>query len=231
MLPDHGATLAKGAAGDYDAEFTLLAQRLVADGLGASTLLLGSQPDDDTTPWYVRSVTAAGWYAAYWDRIEAAMSAVPGTSFTFEWDPGDSGTSPVPPSAMYPGDAAVDMIGTDAFDEVPAGVPASQQWGGVLGRADGPTWTATFAREHHKPLAVAMWGVVPTADGGGGDSAAYVTDVLAWAAGQGVACCVLWDYGDWAVGGGGFPAAYAALVTAVGSAVDAATSGNGGTSP
>jgi hypothetical protein len=228
MLPAHGATLAEGAAGAYDAEFTLLAQRLVADGLGSATLLVGAQPDDVGTPWYVPSVAAARQYVAYWDRIEAAMSAVPGSSFTFEWDPGDSGTSPVPPSAMYPGNAAVGLVGTDAFDEVPAGMAPYEQWAQVLDRTYGPTWAATFAAGHGKPLSVTMWGVVPTADGGGGDSAAYVTGVLTWASHVGVSQCVLWDYGSWAIGGGGFPTAYAALVQAAGSAP---TSENAGSAP
>ncbi len=216
MLPNHGATLAQGAEGAYDGEFTLLAQRLVAAGLGGADLLVGWQPDDAGTPWYVGTAAAAGWYVAYWDRIAAAMRAVPGASFVFEWDPGDAGSSPVRPAAMYPGNAAVDVVGTDAFDTTSPTTPQGEQWAHVLDRTGGPTWAATFAAQHHRLLAVAMWGVVPAAAGGGGDAPAFVTGLLDWAAGQGVTMCVLWDYGSWSISGGSFPAAYSALVAAVG---------------
>jgi hypothetical protein len=221
MLPNHGASLAQGAQGAYDAEFTLLAQRLVSDGLGGAVLLVGWQPADTGTPWYVGTDAAAVLYVQYWDRIAAAMKAVPGATFVFEWDPGDSGTSPVRPASMYPGNAAVDVVGTDAFDVVPHGVPQAKQWASVFGRSGGPTWAATFAAQHHRLLALAMWGVVPAAAGGGGDAPAFVSDVLAWAAEQGVAMCVLWDYGTWAISGGTFPASYAGLVAAVGPGANA----------
>lgn len=221
MLPDHGASLAQGAQGAYDAEFTLLAQRLVSEGLGGAVLLVGWQPGDTGTPWYVGSDAAARWYVQYWDRIAAAMKAVPGAAFVFEWDPGDSGSSQVPPASMYPGNAAVDVVATDAFDVVPRGVPQTRQWASVLGRTGGPTWAATFAARHHRLLALAMWGVVPAVAGGGGDAPDFVSDVLAWAAEQGVAMCVLWDYGSWAISGGTFPASYAGLVAAVGPGANA----------
>lgn len=226
MLPDRGATLAQGAAGAYDAEFTLLAQRLVAAGLGGADLLVGWQPDDGGTPWYVDSAAAAGWYVQYWDRIAAAMKAVPGASFVFEWDPGDSGSSPVRPAAMYPGNGAVDVVGTDAFDTMPHTLSQTKQWADVLDRTGGPTWAAVFAAQHHRLLAVAMWGVVPTSAGGGGDAPAFVSGVLDWAAGQGVAMCVLWDYGSWAISGGSFPSAYSSLVAAVGPGANAGSGGS-----
>jgi hypothetical protein len=226
MLPDQGATLAQGAQGAYDAEFTQLAQRLVADGLGGADLLVGWQPDDAGTPWYVDSAAAATWYVQYWDRIAAAMKAVPGASFVFEWDPGDSGSSPVRPAAMYPGNAAVDVVGTDAFDTMSHTLPQTQQWANALGRTGGPTWAAAFASQHHRLLAVAMWGVVPAAAGGGGDTPAFVSGVLDWAAGQGVAMCVLWDYGSWAISDGSFPSAYSGLVAAVGPGANAPGEGS-----
>lgn len=228
MLPDAGASLAQGAAGAYDAQFTLLAQRLVAGGLGGAVLFVGWQPGDADTPWFVQSDAAAADYVAYWDRIAAAMSSVPGADFTFEWDPGSSGSSPVPPTKMYPGDGVVDIVGTDAFDVVPATVPKDQQWARIRDHAYGPAWAATFAAEHHKRLAVAMWGLVPTAAGGGGDSPEFVRGLLTWASGVGAAFSVLWDSGSSTLTGGAFPAAYAALVAAVGPAADAGPGGTAG---
>lgn len=227
MLPASGATLAQGAQGDYDGEFSLLAQRLVAGGLENAVLMVGWQPDDDGRSWYVATPAEASQYVAYWDDIESTMSAVPGAKFEFEWDPGDSGTSPVSPAAMYPGDAAVTVVGTDAFDLVPRSVAQDQQWTDVLDRPYGPGWAAGFADAHGKQLALAMWGTVPTADGGGGDAPGYVEKALRWAAGAHAAMSVLWDYGTWAVTGGHFPAADAQLQAQARSSADAPAAGAG----
>ncbi len=230
MLPVAGATMAEGALGAYDGEFVLLAQRLVADGLGGSVLMVGWQPDDEGTAWYVGSAAEAAVYVAYWDQIEAAMAAVPGAHFVFEWDAGDSGTSPVSPALMYPGNAAVGMVATDAFDVVPAGVPDGEQWTSVLNATDGPAWMASFAVAHGKPMALAMWGVAPTADGGGGDAPAFVDQLLAWAGRENLSMCVLWDDGSSAITGGAFPAAESALVKAVSGGTSAAATGTAGAS-
>jgi hypothetical protein len=221
MLPATGASLAQGAAGAYDGQFSVLAQRLVAGGFADAVLMIGWQPDDPGNPWYVTSAAAARDYVTYWDDIRSTMAAVPGAHFTFEWDAGDSGISPLSPASMYPGDAAVNIVATDAFDVAASSTPADARWSKVLNERYGPAWMASFAAVHHKPMALAMWGEVPTTSGGSGDDASYVTQLLQWAGGAGLQMCVMWDYGTWAVSGGGFPAADAALVGAVTSPVTA----------
>jgi hypothetical protein len=211
MLPEAGGTLRAGAAGDYDAHFTTLADELVSAGLGDAVLMIGWQPDDRGSPWYVSNAAAARAYVRYWDRIRSAMASVPGAAFTFEWDAGDGGTSPVSPAAMYPGDAAVDVVATDAFDTMPPGSPRRSQWSDVLSENDGPAWMLQFARARHKPMAIAMFGEIPRSASGSGDDPTFLTGVLEWAAAGGVEDGVLWDYKSWAITGGGFPAADAAL--------------------
>jgi hypothetical protein len=223
MLPNTGATLAQGAAGAFDGEFRTLAERLVQDGLGDAILMLGYQPDDAGTPWYVGSAAAAAEYVRYWRAIRSTMVAVPGAQFLFEWDAGDAGTSPESPTAMYPGNRAVDIVATDAFDLVPWKPSTHGHWSTVLNETYGPAWMASFANVHHKQMAIAMWGEVPVSDGGGGDQGAYVTDLLRWAAAQHLDMCVLWDYEAMSLTGGNFPAAAAALHQAVASG--AGTSG------
>lgn len=211
MLPTGGGTLAQGAAGAFDAEFALLARRLVADGLANAILMVGYQPDDSNTPWYVGSAVAAEEYVRFWDAIRSTMAAVPGADFLFEWDSGDAGTSPESPAAMYPGNRAVDIVATDAFDFVADDPATAGHWSTVLAERYGPAWMASFAAAHHKPMAIAMWGEVPAAQGGAGDSARYVSQMLHWAAEQHVAMCMLWDYQAMALTGGSFPLADAAL--------------------
>jgi hypothetical protein len=211
MLPTAGGTLAEGAAGQFDGQFAGLAERLVADGLGGSTLLVGWQPDDPGTPWSVGSAADAADYVAFWDRIESTMATVAGAHFVFEWDAGDARTSPVRPTETYPGDAAVGIVATDAFDTGYRNLPATAQWTALLAQPYGPAWTADFAAAHHKPMALAMWGVVPVAAGGGGDNPTFAVQLLRWAAAAHLVDCVLWDYGDWATMSGDFPATAAAV--------------------
>jgi hypothetical protein len=211
MLPVSDATLSDGAAGEYDQEFDLLAQRLVAGGLGGAVLLIGWQPDDTGNPWYVTTAAAARDYVDFWDHIQSTMAAVAGAHFVFEWDAGDADASPVSPAQMYPGNAAVDLVATDAFDTAPADRAATGQWSVVLNEPFGPAWMASFAAAHGKPMALAMWVPGPASAGGGVDAPAFAADLLQWAATARLRMCVLWDYGDWAVTGGGFPATAARL--------------------
>jgi len=211
MLPATGATLAAGAQGTYDAEFATLARALVAEGWGTATLVIGWQPDDPGTPWSVGSAAAAAQYVAYWDDIATTMAATPGARFGFEWDAGDTKTAVVTPVQTYPGDAAVDVVATDGFDNGYTSLPATEQWTALLEQPYGPAWMAQFAAAHHKPMALAMWGPVPKSVGGGGDNPTFAVDLLRWAAASHLASCVLWDYGQWAALGGGFPATAAAI--------------------
>jgi hypothetical protein len=228
MLPASGATLAEGASGRFDAEYTLLAARLVADGLGTAVLMIGCQPDDKGQPWYVGTEATAAAYVRYWDAIRNSMAAVPGAHFVFEWDVGGGGTSPLSPAAMYPGDAAVDVVATDAFDILPKTAPTSTRWQFLLQRRYGPSWVSTFAAAHHKPMAIAMWGEAPLEAGGAGDDPGFVRAFLAWASTAHLRMCVLWDYSSWAVTGGGFPAADAALLRAFAPPASGPTLGAGG---
>lgn len=214
MLPSSGATLAQGAAGTYDGEYSLLAQRLVQDGLGSAVLMIGWDPASSSQPWYAGTPAAARDYVRYWDDIRQVMAAVPGAGFTYEWVVGGD-TSPVSPAAMYPGSAAVDLVGAVVFDRLPAKAAVGTRWLAVLGQPGGPAWAASFARAAGRPLAVAMWGVVPAGTGGGGDDGQFVTKLLAWEGAQHVRMSILWDYGSWALTGGTFPVAEAAFANAV----------------
>lgn len=215
MLPNAGGSLAQGASGAFDPQFRSLAGRLVQDGLGDAILMIGYQPDDQGTPWFVGSAAAAADYVRFWDDIRATMAAVPGANFLFEWDAGDGASSPVSPAAMYPGNAAVDVVATDAFDYVPGHPSTHGRWSTVLAERYGPAWMASFAAAHRKPMAIAMWGEVPVSAGGAGDRGAFVTQLLRWAAAHRLAMCMLWDYQAMEMTGGTFPQADAALLRAV----------------
>jgi len=203
MLPTGGGTsLAAGATGAFNLYFAQLGSTLVGNGMANSVLMIGWDPQDSGLPWGATSNAAAADYVAYWRQIVTALRAVPGEQFQFAWD---SAPGTVPPSALYPGNAYVDVVATDAFDLASAGSGTS--WPTLASSAYGPNWFATFSLQHHKPLMIAKWGVVPTSAAGGGDNATYVSQFLRWADKEHLFAAVTWDYGSWAVTGGDFPRA------------------------
>ncbi len=204
MLPASGGSLAAGALGAYDGYFTQLAENLVAAGQGSSVLEVGWDPTTPGSPWSVTDAQEARWYVAYWDRIVAAMDAVPGASFSFCWDVAST-PGPVPLSAVYPGDAQVSVVATDAF-HVGAG-----SWAAQAAAPRGPDAVAALAAAHRKALALAKWGLVPGAGPDRGDDPAWVRSLLAWCGEHRVAFAVAWNDGAWGLTGGSFPQAAAVL--------------------
>ena len=107
MLTSDGATLAEGAAGDYDDHFARLAENLVIRGLGGSVIRPGWEFNYDWFPWYAGADPAS--FVMYWQRIVNAMRGVDGAAFTFDWSPNLGGS--VELETVYPGDDYVDTIG------------------------------------------------------------------------------------------------------------------------
>jgi hypothetical protein len=202
MLPVTGGSLALGATGAYDSVFTQLAETLVAGGQAGAILELGANPEAPNVPWTVTTSADAADYVAYWRQIVSTMRAVPGQDFKFVWD---VTAGSLDPSTVYPGNAYVDLIGTDLFDV--AGAAGGTTFSDLASAPLGLDWFATFAHTHRKGLFLAKWGVVPTTDGGGGDNATFVRHVLSWASQNHVVAVVTWDDGSWAITGGGFPEA------------------------
>jgi hypothetical protein len=210
MLPSTGATLAAGAAGQYDAYFSQLAYTLVNNGQASSVIMLGWDPEDSTLPWAATTRGAAAEYVAYWRQIVNSMRSVAGEQFQFAWDSAP-GSDPVLPPALYPGNAYVDIVATDAFDAGPGAIGTG--WGTFAEAPYGADWFSTFAESHNKPFMIAKWGLVPRSEQGGGDNAKFVSQFLRWADSAHLFAAVTWDYGAWAVTGGSFPKAAATLHT------------------
>jgi len=208
MLPTTGASLAAGAAGQYDAYFSQLAYTLVNNGQASSVIMLGWDPEDPTFPWAATTPAAAADYVAYWRQIVTSMRSVSGEQFQFAWDSAP-GSDPVLPPALYPGNGYVDIVATDAFDVGPTAIGSG--WDAFAQVPYGPNWFSTFAETHKKPFMIAKWGLAPTAQSGGGDNPTFVSQFLRWADHQHLFAAVTWDYGSWAVTGGDFPKSAAML--------------------
>ncbi|MFJ8944030.1 glycoside hydrolase family 26 protein [Streptomyces sp. NPDC102395] len=161
------AELRRGARGEYDAHFRVLARRLVALGVPDTVLVVG---------WEMNGITyahrcgpdPAAW-KRYWARIVTAMRSVPGQRFRFDFTP-NRGLDAVPWTECYPGDGYVDVIGMDAYDQ-PRGMAFEDQVTEPYGLAA----HVRFAAEHRKPISYPEWGLWRN-----GDNPAYMHGMLDW---------------------------------------------------
>jgi hypothetical protein len=175
-------TLAQGATGAFNAYYTTLAQTLVNGGQSNAYLRLGWEFDGSWMPWAATSSSAESNFALYFQQIVTAMRSVPGENFRFVWNP-DAGAftqSGYSVAGAYPGNAYVDVIGLDAYDQSWATpqTPANAWTSTTL-----PTLTAAqqFASAHGKPLAFAEWGVAIRSDGHGlGDDPSFIRQMASW---------------------------------------------------
>jgi beta-mannanase len=192
MLPDTGGTLAAGARGNYDAHFVKLAKNLVRQGYANASLRLGHEFNGTWYRWSAAGREAT--YAKYFRRIVTAMRSVPGQHFTFDWCP-NANTVGTNVEAAYPGDAFVDTIGLDAYDQDWAtNVPATR-WHDIVDGTYGLQWQKTFAAAHHKRMTLPEWGVFTRPDGhGGGDDPLYVNQMYDWIASNDYAYAIYFEF-------------------------------------
>jgi Glycosyl hydrolase family 26 len=175
------ALLRQGAAGDFDRYFQVLAQRLVADGAGDTILIPGWEMNGTT--YTGRCAPDPGAWQAYWRAIVDTMRSVPGQQFRFDFDPA-RGLQAVPWTDCYPGDAYVDIVGMDSYDQSPG-----RSFADFVNQPFGLAAQVGFAAAHHKPVSYPEWGLYDF-----GDDPAYVTDMLGWIATHDVVYQTLTDY-------------------------------------
>jgi Glycosyl hydrolase family 26 len=220
ILPGVG-TLAQGATGAYNQYFATLAQNLVAEGQGNAILRLGWEFNGDWYPWSVANNTDAANFAAFWIQIVNTMRAVPGAQFQFLWNPNLGGTTSWSLTAAYPGNAYVDYIGSDVYDEY-WGTPQTPQnsWSNILTQSWGLNWLVSFAASEGKPIAIPEWSVCIRSDGHGlGDDPYFINQFANWVATNNVAFTNIFSFNDTAGGqdnditDGNFPNALAAFKT------------------
>ncbi len=190
LIPDSEASdpnwTAECAAGDFNLYAAEFATNMVAAGLGDTVIRLGHEMNGD---WYNDSLgtTLAEWQQ--WGQCFAqevtAMRAVPGCHFLFDWNV-NANYRDIPLADFYPGNAYVDIIGIDAYDETGVSIPAVGQPGrfqALAAEPDGLDEVAAFAAANDKPLSIPEWGTLSTQ----GDDGAYVTAMANFIASHDVA--------------------------------------------
>jgi beta-mannanase len=159
-----------------------LAQTLVNGGQSSAYLRLGWEFDGNWTAWAATTPSAEASFASYFQQIVTSMRSVAGEHFRFVWNP-DAGAftqSGYSVAAAYPGNAYVDVIGLDTYDQTWATpqTPANAWSSTTL-----PSLTAAqrFASAQGKPIALTEWGVIIRSDGHGlGDDPYYINQMVAW---------------------------------------------------
>lgn len=195
MLPEDGsATLAQGAAGQFDTVFRNFATTLVAQGHADAVIRIGWEFNGDWYAWAARKDPQA--WVTYWRRIVAAMRGVSGANFKFDWCAAGGYTTLLAES-VYPGDAYVDYIGTDVYNQswdVNVDTP-EERWNEQVNGRHGLAWHAKFAAEHGKPMSFPEWATGTRGDGhGAGDDPMFIEQMAEWIVSHDVAYHNYWDF-------------------------------------
>jgi hypothetical protein len=181
ILPGVG-TLAQGATGAYDQYFQVLGENLVADHEADAILRLGWEFNGNWFRWSVASSGDAANFVAFWRQIVTTMRAVPGAQFKFCWNPNGPSPTSYGPDQAYPGNAYVDYVGTDIYDNF-WGTPftSGASWVHQLNQQWGLDWLGAFAAEHNEPIAIPEWSDEYRTDGHGlGDDPDFIDEMADW---------------------------------------------------
>jgi hypothetical protein len=199
LIPQTGGSLQQGASGAYDSHFVTLAQTLVSHGDGNAVLRLGWEFNGSWYRWAAASDPAA--FVAYWRHIVKSMRSV-APNLRFEWSPtlGAAQMASTGVEAAYPGDAYVDFVGMDVYDQAwgPNGSIVSDpatRWNMYLTQQNGLNWLASFAGTHGKPITFPEWGLAVRSDGhGGGDNSYFIQHMYDWMTSHNVAYQMYFEF-------------------------------------
>jgi hypothetical protein len=190
LFPKTGGSLASCSAGEYNVYWRNLANNLASYGLNSIYLRLGWEMEGTWFPWGAPqgSGKEASFAGCFRQVVETMRQAQPANQWKFVWNPGlDGWKTTAFFDATWPGDAYVDVVGVDMYDQswvantypYPAGCDAACRlarqktaWTYQSARLDA---LRDFAAAHGKPLAFPEWAVLIRADGhGGGDNPHFI---------------------------------------------------------
>jgi hypothetical protein len=244
MLPNSGATLASGATGSYNAYFTNMAQGLVANNEASSIVRVGWEFNGNWYPWAANSSNASQ-FISYWQQIVNAMRAVSGANFKFEWCPtlGDQGIGNL--ANYYPGNAYVDDVAGDVYDQSWSNYPgASSEFSNLETENYGLNWLTSFASQQGKAVTLGEWGLgqgpgnagqsysANNQQVSGGDDPTFINDMAQWLMTNHIYEASYFDAQQMALSSSQNPNSYNALLKDFGpGGVASGSSGSSGSSP
>ena len=207
----NSSSLKEAASGADDKYFAQVAKSLLgSQASGSIYVRTGWEFNGGYETWYAGS-DPADYIKAYQQFVDAFRSV--SNRFVFTWSPGETNGG-MDPAAAYPGDAYVDIIGLDVYDNnTYQGNNATAAFNNALEAKYGLNWLANFASQHGKQIAIPEWGVNNNND------AAFVTLMANWIKTHNVAYASYWDADAGNFNGllSGMPAVEAAYLAAFGS--------------
>jgi hypothetical protein len=173
-----GDTITGCISGEYNDYWSAFAQTMESTGLAAQgTIIRLGWEFNENTDWGTPTQ-----FAACWRNIVSTVNAIaPGLQWDWNVNRGSSGYMPGDSVlSAYPGDAYVNIIGVDSYDDWPP--VDTGGWQQELNGPYGLNYWLSFAKEHGKKLSVPEWGLVSGADSGwgneaGGDDPGYIKDM------------------------------------------------------
>ena len=96
---------------------------------------------------------------SFWQQIVTTMRSVSGADFKFEWCP-DIGSSVGNLANFYPGNAYVDYVAEDVYDQAWGTYPgAATEFSDLETQSYGLNWLTSFAAQQGEPVALGEWGL------------------------------------------------------------------------
>ena len=145
------------AGGAYNSYAAQLGRSLVHEGLGHSVLRLGPEMNGLWEYDYVGdTLQDQRMWARCFDQEVSALRAVNGEHFLIDWNP-NACVGNIPFSNFYPGNAYVDILGVDLFDESCISPPTHYSFQQLANEPDSLVPLERFASKTHKPISLPEW--------------------------------------------------------------------------
>ena len=181
------------AAGDFNSYATQLGENLVAAGLQNSVIRLGSEANGNWEADYMGTTTAEeGLWASCFDNEVTALRQAAGEHFLIDWNP-NACVANVPYANYYPGNAYVDIMGLDFYDQSCETPNTAVSFSNLANEPASLTAFETFANAEGKPMSFPEWGLVSAS---AGDDPAYVNSIGSTVANGNFAFQSYFDDGD-----------------------------------
>jgi hypothetical protein len=189
MLPSSGGSLASCSTGQYDATWKTLANNLVAYGLTGAYLRLGWEMDGTWYPWKAApgSGNEGNFAGCFRHIVQVMRAAQPSAQWKFVLNPTTGWHSTTYLDAVWPGDAYVDVVAIDLYDQswaantypYPSTCDSTCRLTHQQNAWNDYSWQLNtirnYAVAHNKTMALAEWGTANRSDGhGGGDNPYYI---------------------------------------------------------
>jgi beta-mannanase len=163
------------AAGNFNSYASELGANLVAAGLQNSVIRLGWEMNGSWEGDFIGTTTQEqSLWATCFDNEVTALRSASGEHFLIDWNP-NSCTAATPYANYYPGNAYVDIMGLDFYDQSCQNPNTAVSFSQLASVPAGLNAFEAFAAAQGKPMSLPEWGLTTV----GTDDSAYIDGVAA----------------------------------------------------